>query len=217
MVAGAVLLALILVPFALWDDPMPSLSAHWLHPDRSGKWEIGLAVAALLAADVILPIPSSIVSTSAGYLLGIAAGTAASFIGMTAGAVIGYVIGLRAGRSALRHIVTADQQARLEASAERGGNWLIALSRSIPVLAEASVIVAGAARMSFPRFLTVTALSNLGVAVVYATAGAVSATSGSFFLALGAALALPLPFLAIRRYLSATHRGRSRGNGEPRT
>jgi uncharacterized membrane protein YdjX (TVP38/TMEM64 family) len=195
----ALLLAFILVPFVLWEEPMNALSARWLHPEGTSKWEIGAAVALLLAVDVLLPIPSSIISTSAGFLLGIGGGTAASFAGMTAGAIIGYVVGVRAGRSALRHIVTPDQQARLEASAQGSGNWLLAAMRSVPVLAEASVIIAGAARMPFPRFLAITSLSNLGIACVYATAGAMSATAGSFLIALLAALALPLPFLLLKK------------------
>jgi uncharacterized membrane protein YdjX (TVP38/TMEM64 family) len=196
----ALVLAFILIPFMIWESPMNALSARWLHPEGSSRWEIGVAVALLLASDVLLPIPSSIISTSAGYLLGIAGGTMASFVGMTAGAGIGYVVGLRAGRSALQHIVTPAQRERLERSAAESGNWLLAAARSVPVLAEASVIVAGAARMPFGRFLAVTSLSNLGIAAVYATAGAMSATTGSFVLALGAALALPLPFLVAKKY-----------------
>jgi uncharacterized membrane protein YdjX (TVP38/TMEM64 family) len=200
---GVVLLALILVPFALLEDPMASLTARGLSLEWGGTWGVGIAIALLLAVDVLLPIPSSIVGTSAGYLLGIAAGATASFAGMTLGCLVGYVLGARAGTAALKRMVTAEQRAQLEASAARQGDWVLAVSRPVPVLAEASVIMAGAARMPFRRFFLVTGLANLGISLVYATAGALSATVGTFFLALAAALALPFAVLAVRKYVKS--------------
>jgi membrane protein DedA with SNARE-associated domain len=84
--------------------------------------------------------------------------------------------------------------------AERYGVWAVAVGRPVPVLAEASVLLAGTARLPFRRFLVVCSLSNLGISLVYAVAGALSATAGSFFLALAAAVVVPaVASLALRR------------------
>jgi uncharacterized membrane protein YdjX (TVP38/TMEM64 family) len=81
LAAAGLILALILGPFAFFEAPMASMSAEWLRPGRHGAYVIAAAVALLLAADVLLPVPSSVVSAAAGYLLGPVAGAAASLAG----------------------------------------------------------------------------------------------------------------------------------------
>src|SRR5687767_15599366 len=49
-------------------------------------------VAGLLAADILLPIPSSAVTTWAGGVMGTWPAAAASTVGMTVGAVIGFAL-----------------------------------------------------------------------------------------------------------------------------
>jgi uncharacterized membrane protein YdjX (TVP38/TMEM64 family) len=62
-------------------------------------------------------------------------------------------------------------------------------------------MLAGIAGVPPKRFLAVTSLANLGVSLVYAVAEAMSATAGSFFAALAAAVLLPLGFVGLRRQL----------------
>jgi hypothetical protein len=81
---GAGLLLFVLVPFALvgsWfealaTDAVRSSAPHWL---------LAAAIVVLLALDIVLPVPSSVVSTAAGAALGFWPGLAASALGMTAG------------------------------------------------------------------------------------------------------------------------------------
>ena len=62
-----------------------------------------LLIIGLLSTDVLLPIPSSVLSTLGGEALGFGLGTAASFVGLMLGAVFGFglarVRGTSAGRS----------------------------------------------------------------------------------------------------------------------
>ena len=67
--------------------------ATWLAAGNASGWATAGAIGALLALDVFLPVPSSIVSTGAGVLLGFWTGAAVIWIGMTLGCVIGYVFG----------------------------------------------------------------------------------------------------------------------------
>jgi uncharacterized membrane protein YdjX (TVP38/TMEM64 family) len=70
----------------------------------------------------------------------------------------------------------------------------------VPVLAEASVFLAGLARMPFGRFAWITGLSNLGISAVYAAAGAFAARRESFLLAFAAAVLIPAAAMLAVRY-----------------
>ncbi len=65
------ILALILVPFLLFEDYFNALAAQFASGEGS-TWYAAVALGGLLASDVVLPIPSSIVSAAAGVLLGFA-------------------------------------------------------------------------------------------------------------------------------------------------
>lgn len=157
VIAG--LLAFILVPFALFDEPMSAWTLDRIraNPRLSFAW-----IALALALDVFLPIPSSIVSTLAGTLLGFPMGLLASATGMTAGSILGYWFG---------RAVIPEETGKAFVLQKKYGVWGLLISRGVPVLAEASVMVAGFSRMPFGRFLAVTTLANVAVSAVYAWIG----------------------------------------------
>jgi len=64
----------------------------------------------------------------------------------------------------------------------------LVLARPVPVLAEASVLLAGTARLSWSWFLAPVALSNLGIAAAYCALGNLAQLPA----ALAASVALPL-------------------------
>lgn len=186
-VAAILLLALILVPFFLWEEAI----LKWANAFTStpgNALTVAAALGGLLAADIVLPVPSSLVSTAAGALLGFLPGAMVSWLGMTAGSLIGYALGARA--SAGRWLPEADR-ARLERARKRFGDWIVILFRPVPVLAEASAVFAGAAAMPWGRFALLAALSNLGVSLVYAATGAFAASRESFLAAFAGAVLLP--------------------------
>src|SRR3954454_5465061 len=84
--------ALIIIPFLIFEKQFEALGT-WLAEGHASGWASASIIAALLALDVFLPVPSSIVSTGAGVLLGFWPGVAVIWLGMTAGCVIGYVFG----------------------------------------------------------------------------------------------------------------------------
>ncbi|MCC6539958.1 MAG: VTT domain-containing protein [Bryobacterales bacterium] len=192
---AAAMLAAILIPFFLWEEPILAWFETWRAAPPSAA--MAALLAALLAADILLPVPSSLVSTAAGALLGFLPGALVSWAGMTAGSFIGYALGR--GAAASRWLPEADR-ARLARAQARYGDWLVIVFRSVPVLAEASAVFAGAAGMARGRFFTLAALANLGISLVYAGAGAFAAGRESFLLALAAAVALPgVAMLLVRR------------------
>lgn len=194
LVIGLLLLGFVLVPFALLGEQ------HAEALLRQARGPAGaLILGALLALDIVLPVPSSVVSTAAGALFGAAAGTAISTVGMTVAALAGYAIG-RAGAGPAGRFTGEASLARVRLSLERHGDWALAACRPVPVLAEASAIFAGLAGYPFARFAGWTSAANLAISAVYAAAGAWSATFDSFLLAFAAALGVPgLALLLARR------------------
>jgi uncharacterized membrane protein YdjX (TVP38/TMEM64 family) len=190
LLAVLVLSVLILVPFVLWEDRMNEWTATIVNSQRSAGF-VAAAVALLLASDVVLPIPSSLISTSGAFLLGFTAGLAASWTGMTLGCVIGYGLGRFAGRGLLRRVLSEQEMKQSAEDLRSRGDWILAASRAVPMLAEASVIMAGALHRPFPRFLAVCLLANFGISLVYAAVGAFSIRMESFLLAFAGAIVIP--------------------------
>src|SRR5690348_11447548 len=86
------LLAFIIVPFVIWETELNAWSEALLRTS-SGRGFVAAAVALLLVLDVLLPIPSSIVSGVAVTALGPALGGAAIWLGLSGGAALGYALG----------------------------------------------------------------------------------------------------------------------------
>jgi uncharacterized membrane protein YdjX (TVP38/TMEM64 family) len=192
-------LAVILVPFLLYEQEIAAWAEEFLAGGQS-KELIAAAIAGLLASDVLLPVPSSLVATAAGYLLGLVPGAAVTWAGMTVGALVGYALGSSPARRLTRRFVGEAELARASRAHERWGDWAIIVCRSVPVLAEASVVFAGVAAMPLPRFLFLTGLANLAIALAYAAVGALALEANSFLLAFAGAIVLPgLAMLLFRR------------------
>ena len=186
----AVLLAAILIPFFLYEEPINAWTQAFLKQEDS-QGLVSAILGGLLAADLVLPIPSSVLSTAAGYLLGLWAGSFVTWAGMTLGCLIGYGLGATAGRKLTRGIVGDDELDRASLARSRFGDWMIVIFRAVPVLAEASVLFAGVVGMPIRRFLLLATLSNVGIALAYAAVGAYALEVESFLLAFGGAIILP--------------------------
>jgi uncharacterized membrane protein YdjX (TVP38/TMEM64 family) len=184
------LLAAILVPFFLFGESLEA-AAHLFLEAHPPDWQVALVLSGLLAGDIVLPVPSSLVSTAAGALLGFWGGTAASWAGMMVASGLGYQIGARAGESALRRMAGESAVARLAGLAASHGHWFLLAFRAVPVLAETSVVFAGASHMSRRGFFTTAALANLGISATYAAIGASAVRTGSFLLLFAGMVLLP--------------------------
>lgn len=177
----AIVLALILIPFFLWEDAINGMAAR-LVTEHRGEWWIPPALAGLLAADIFLPVPSSIVSTASGVLLGFLGGALTNAAGMTFGCWLGY----RAGRMA-----RGQADGRLSDLWGRYGEWTLILTRAVPVLAEAAVLFAGMSEMPMRRFMVLTTLANIGIGTLYAAVGAYAMEWNSFLGAFLGSLLVP--------------------------
>ncbi|HET9639000.1 MAG TPA: VTT domain-containing protein [Allosphingosinicella sp.] len=196
---GLMLLALILVPFLLLEEQVLRAAAGPFGAGAQAGALLALLIIALFAGDVVLPIPSSLVSVAAVALFGWAGGFLI-WIGMTIGCGLGYWLGSRAGRPLAERFIGRGEVARAERIAGDLGPAALVLTRAVPVLAEASTLAAGLAAMPLRRFALATGLANAGIAFVYAAWGAAAAgSSGSFLLLFAAAIAVPaVAWIALR-------------------
>jgi uncharacterized membrane protein YdjX (TVP38/TMEM64 family) len=201
-IIGAVLVAAVLVPFLLFGEAFTAFGDYLTRGGLPARVVVPVVIA-LLALDVFLPVPSSLVSVGAGALLGFFRGTLIVWLGMTAGCMLGYAVGARLAGLARRFIGETDLK-RASQLLDRHGVWAVAACRAVPVLAEASVVFCGLARTRLRTFLLMSSLSNLAVAAVYAAVGHYALQVDSFLLAFAGAMTLPAlgMFLAGRLRLS---------------
>jgi uncharacterized membrane protein YdjX (TVP38/TMEM64 family) len=179
---SCLVLALILVPFALWEDSVTAFSARLLSP-TAGRAALAVLVVLLLASDVLLPVPSSFVSAGAVALLGALPGGLAIALGMTLGGWLGYFIGRWGGEPLAARVAGPEQLERARGLMTKHGRWLLLVCRGVPVLAEASTLLAGATRVSPLAFAIVTTLGNLGLACAYALIGVMDLSGPTALLA----------------------------------
>ena len=190
MLLTVIILILLLIPFVLFGDSLDNWTNSFFQSGPS-KLFASIVIGSLLSIDIVAPIPSSIVSTAGGYFLGFIGGTLISLVGMTISCLIGYWIGAKFGRPAALRFVDTREISRFESLQKKYGDWIIIISRSIPVLAETSILFAGIGSIKFSRFISMVTISNLGISMAYAAVGAYSAHINSFLLAFAAAIIFP--------------------------
>jgi len=135
---------------------------------------------ALLAADIFLPVPSSLVMVLSGAAFGVLWGSIFSLIGSIGGEWLGFELVRRYGTRASRRIVGDEDLVKMRAMMARHGAAAVFITRALPVVMETMSVVAGLSRMSRRSFLIASLAGTLPVAVVYAYAGAVSREVSSF-------------------------------------
>lgn len=169
-------MTLVCLPFAIFgeDFVLPLL--------ESRKQQVGaltLIAIVLLACDSVAPIPATLVimylAAKAGWLAGIVGGT----VGLSAGVFTAAWFGRTAvGRLAPKFMPDAEL-ARLRDSLQKRLVITLACLRSVPVLAETSIIVAAATGVPVKRLVWVTLLPNLIVATIYSVAADDSLTTAA--------------------------------------
>jgi uncharacterized membrane protein YdjX (TVP38/TMEM64 family) len=154
----------------------------------------------LLVADVVLPVPSSLVMVAHGALFGVLGGTLLSLVGSMGAALFGFLIGRRGGRW-LERVVTHEERARADDLLRRWGALAIIVTRPVPLLAETVAIMAGASSMGWGRVALAALAGSIPPALLYALAGAAVANFQSTALMFGFVLLVAGFFWLIGRLL----------------
>ena len=187
IVAGFVIGSKLLIENALGINLEP-----WARSWMAGAGSAGAAtVVGLLAADVFIPIPSSVIMILSGAAFGVWWGSLLAFVGSIAGEWLGFELARRFGSAwASRFIGDAREVERMNAMLARHGAAAVAVTRPLPVVMETMSLVAGVSTMKRRTFLLASVVGTAPIVVVYAYAGAMSREMGSLVPAIVILLAI---------------------------
>lgn len=181
-------------------DPTP-----WM---ASASWQVGLVGVGLLMADVLLPVPSSLVMIAHGLLFGVWWGTLLSLAGSVGATLAGFAIGRRGGKLMDRLVSREDKQ-RADLLLRRWGALAILVTRPVPLLAETTAIIAGSTTMTWRMTFISSIAGSLPAALVYAVVGAKATSLNKGLLVFILVLILAgLFYLATRRVIYAASNSR---------
>jgi uncharacterized membrane protein YdjX (TVP38/TMEM64 family) len=160
-------------------------------------WAVGIA---LIWADVVLPVPQTVVIAALGIIYGAVLGGLFGSVGLITGGLLGYVLMLTSARRMVKRFVGPKSLNRMESLFERGGAWAIVVTRSLPYsIPEAMAFLAGLAGMPLGKFAAALAVGSVPTAFAFAAIGAGWANQP--ILALVASYVLPILLLPIALYL----------------
>ncbi len=178
--------ALILLSYVIWGDMEQGLEQQ-LAVLAAHKADYAFFSYLLLASDIVLPVPNSIVMYTNGFLLGVVPGTGLSLLSMMTGATVGYYLGRF---TALGKRAESDGQARL--FWEKYGALAIIVTRGIPVVSESVCILGGYVGMPLPKYLLLNLIGYIPVSLLFAVFGSWGLNGSVFLISVGASLLMAL-------------------------
>ncbi len=196
-----------ILPFLLLGGHLELWGQEWLENPPTALVTASILIG-LLATDIFLPVPSSVVSTLGGRELGVLGGTAVSWLGMTLGAMIGFVLARRLGHRFASWFSKHEEIERMTKLSDRFGPLALFMVRGVPLLAEASVLLVGMHRLAWRRFLPPVLIANLVLSFAYSAFADLTARYDWFVLAIGASIALPVLLATIVRRWWLTDRSK---------
>lgn len=144
------------------------------------KYYVFLVVFILLASDVFLSVPTIIIVTYSGYILGFKLGVLASTSGMLMSGFIAYILCRIAGRKMLYLLIKEkNQMDEVNSIFHKMGFSMLIIARALPMLPEATCCLSGMMRLNFIKFFLFYLLGTLPYAIVITYLGSIS-SEGDF-------------------------------------
>ncbi|HXI99059.1 MAG TPA: DedA family protein [Gemmatimonadaceae bacterium] len=165
--------------FIVFDPTMPDFAHHLTRLLQSYTYPVLLLLVMLESLGVPLPGEIALV-TAAAYAssghISISIVIALAALGATVGGVLGYWIGIKGGLPLVTRYggyigVRQSHVARAHAFFERNGSKTILFGRFVAILRTWAAIVAGAAAMSFTKFVTYNTIGSIVWAIVFGLLG----------------------------------------------
>jgi hypothetical protein len=197
----SILLAAIVIPFALWGSAIETWSATTFSSHQqvsAGVITLGLF---LLVLDTWLPVPSSLVAVFLCLQLGPITGGALVALGSLASFATGYVTGWFLPESRVRAWVGESLWSYTASAASSNAFWWIYIARPLPVLAEASAVCAGVWRVAPGAAFTHAAVSSVVLGSLYGVATHIGERAPSLAVLAASMALLPVLFWVIHRFL----------------
>lgn len=170
VLVSALFLSVFIIPFVAFGHSLEQFARSFLAKDEDDLIAMLLA-GVLLAGDAVLPTPSSVIATLLAAKTGFWPAALVNAVSLSLACVIAFLLG-RGGGAALARSGRALPPGFV-GWVQRHGLIAVLLCRPVPVLAEASLIVAGAARHE-PRVLLAWCCASqvlLGAAYAFAGSG----------------------------------------------
>jgi len=144
-------------------------SVNFLTNTGPWAWAAGIG---LLTSDILLPIPGTVVMSALGFIYGPLVGGLIAAAGSMAAGLIGYGIGRCFGEPMARRLLGNLDFEKGRLLFAKGGGWMVALSRALPILPEVISCTAGLVRMPLRRFVVSLACGSLPIGFLFAAIGA---------------------------------------------
>ena len=185
------LVVMVLVPFFIWGDALMNFfseegSISWLKSYGQWAWLVGVL---LLLADLILPMPGTIIMSALGYIYGPIVGGLISAVGSFISGVTAYWLCRLLGKNAAVKILGPKEFNRGKNISKNAGGWVVALSRWLPVFPEVVACMAGLIQMPRKIFYLALASGSIPLGFTYAIIG--NSGNSSPTLAIGLSAGLP--------------------------
>jgi uncharacterized membrane protein YdjX (TVP38/TMEM64 family) len=160
----------VIIPFLIWGERIDAFFSEMLGFSEKSPGVVALIIFSAMAVDVVLPIPSSLVLTASGMMLGLKCGFLVAFAALNVSCVVGYALGSAFKNVAVK-IIGENDMAALSGIQQKNGTWFLVGMRPLPVLSEASLIFAGVTGYSKKRAIFECLIGNFYVAGIYAVVG----------------------------------------------
>ncbi len=202
LILTLVILTGIIVPFMIWGDRFDAAfslegARGWMESYGPWAWVAGIV---LLLADIVLPVPSTLVMSALGWMYGWWLGGLISAAGSMLAGIIGYAACRWLGRGAARWLAGEEGLRKGEQIFEKRGGWLVAMSRWMPVLPEAVACMAGLSKMHWRVFLPALACGSLPTGFAFAAIGYLGQQQPGWAITLSCLLPVAL-WLAAARFV----------------
>lgn len=166
----------ILVVFALFGS-FESFTENLLSAYSTEPLKYLVSSFVILASDVIMPVPSTIVMYLNGYVLGVVQGALLSWVSLMLSSILAYVIG--------RYNPWSRVQVGADDTLLKVGPYAIIVTRCIPVLAETISILGGIIHYPFKKFIIYHGIGYVPICVLFSYFGTYAMVNNQFVLALG--------------------------------
>jgi uncharacterized membrane protein YdjX (TVP38/TMEM64 family) len=198
VVTWTILMCVVLVPFFICGERVNVWIDGFVESSSGNLAVLAVVLFAVLASDILLPVPSCLLSAMCGMFFGPFLGFAISFAAMEVSAFAGYFIGRSVSSLAIK--MAGEASAKMEDVAVRGP-FALFLMRPVPVLAECSCVYAGLRRYPIGRSSLWLSFGNAIVSAVYAAIGHRGRADDSFLPAFAAVVLLSGVFFACGAFL----------------
>jgi len=181
------------------DEQHVATQIRALEHSPRGQLLVAGAIIGLLAIDLLLPVPSSVVMAVSGMVFGAWLGTLISFAGALLAALLGFYACRWGGRRVFQRLLGEDDRTAIDEWFGTYGVYAILFSRPVPMLTEILSCLAGLSDLRPRTFILATALGTFPVCLVYGYFGSVSSPTNPWPAACVALLIPAVGWLVVRR------------------